>query len=65
MGRSTMGGEGMRKICSALLALILLFSSAMAEELTGSWRFTGGGELLGEGFELYADGTGRLLYTED
>lgn len=65
MGRSTMGGEGMRKICSALLALILLFSSAMAEELAGSWRFTGGGELLGEGFELYADGTGQLLYTED
>lgn len=55
----------MRKICSVLLALFLLLSSALAEDLTGSWRFTGGGELLGEGFELYADGTGRLLYTED
>ena len=55
----------MRKICSVLLALSLLFSFALAEDLAGSWRFIGGGELLGDGFELYADGTGQLLYTED
>lgn len=65
IGRSAKGGKGMRKICSVLLVLILLFSSALAEDLTGSWRFIGGGELLGDGFELHADGTGRLLYTED
>ena len=35
IGRSAKGGKGMRKICSVLLALILLFSSALAEDLTG------------------------------
>lgn len=65
IGRSIKGGMGMRKICSVLLALSLLFSFALAEDLAGSWRFIGGGELLGDGFELYADGTGQLLYTED
>ena len=59
IGRSTKGGMGMRKICSVLLALSLLFSFALAEDLAGSWRFIGGGELLAIGFSGRAVGRAK------
>lgn len=33
--------------------------------LVGAWQFVGGGELMGYGFRLNADGTGRWLDSED
>lgn len=33
--------------------------------LVGTWQFVGGGELMGFGFRLNADGTGRWLDSED
>jgi len=60
----------MRKlICCLLLILMLLPFAVLAEEavpdLTGSWRFIGGGEMLGYGFTLRPDGTGNFLTSED
>ena len=49
-----------------LLCLLLLFGTARAEEdLSGVWSFTGGGEVMGMGFTLNADGTGQWMDTGD
>ena len=61
----------MRKRIFALLAVLFCLSGLVAAaekvqpDLTGTWRFNGGGELLGYGFALQADGTGRFLESED
>lgn len=54
------------KWLAALLCLLLLFCAAQAEgDLTGVWCFAGGGEVMGMGFRLQADGTGEWLDTAD
>ena len=44
-----------------LLLCILLLCAARAEDLTGLWGFEGGAEVHGDGFVLYADGSGEVL----
>ena len=65
----------MKRFVSILLLITMAFAScslspALAEsvtesELVGAWQFVGGGELMGFGFRLNADGTGRWLDSED
>ena len=65
----------MKRFVSILLLITMAFAScslspALAEsvtesELIGAWQFVGGGELMGFGFRLNADGTGRWLDSED
>ena len=65
----------MRRFVSILLLITMAFAScslspALAEsvtesELVGAWQFVGGGELMGFGFRLNADGTGQWLESED
>ena len=55
-------------LVSALFAICNL-SAGLAEEVTeaeliGTWQFVGGGEVMGYGFRLNADGTGEFLDTE-
>jgi len=52
----------MKKILLLIFLLCcLLLSAALAEDLTGTWGFAGGGEIHGDGFTLRADGTGVWL----
>ena len=65
----------MKRFVSILLLIMMAFalcslSAALAEHVTesdliGAWQFVGGGELMGYGFRLNADGTGRWLDSED
>ena len=65
----------MKRFVSILLLIMMAFAScslsaALAErvtesELIGAWQFVGGGELMGVGFRLNAEGTGRWLDSED
>ena len=57
-----------------LLATVILASCSLTavlaenvheSDLIGAWQFVGGGELMGFGFRLNADGTGRWLDSED
>ena len=41
-----------------------LAESVAESELIGTWQFVGGGEVMGDGFRLNADGTGRCLEAE-
>lgn len=61
-------------ICAAILAFILLAGTALASDeypqpytgdLVGAWAFAGGAEEHGDGFRLYADGTGVWLEIVD
>ena len=66
----------MKKLFLVLLIFMLFvlcsLSAGLAEnvtesELVGVWQFIGGGEVMGDGFQLNADGTGQGLgadYTE-
>ena len=64
----------MRKILASML-LFMVFGAiccltfGMAEtvsetDLVGTWQFVGGGEIMGYGFRLNADGTGEFLDTD-
>ncbi len=64
----------MKRIVPILLTALLFglcgFSTGLAEsvsgpDLTGTWQFVGGGEIMGRGFRLDADGTGEWLDTGD
>ena len=65
----------MKRFVSILLLIMMAFalcslSAALAEHVTesdliGAWQFVGGGELMGYGFRLNADGTGQWLESED
>ena len=60
----------MRKILGWICMLFCLAAASIAAaenvpDLTGAWRFIGGGELLGYGFELRENGTGRYLESDD
>lgn len=63
----------MKRVISILLIAVLFamcgLSVGQAEEinesdLIGTWQFVGGGEVMGDGFRLNADGTGRCLEAE-
>ena len=64
----------MRRFTSILLLIAMAFAScglsaglaeSVAEsELIGTWQFVGGGEIMGYGFRLNADGTGEFLDTD-
>ena len=64
----------MKKLFSILLLTTVILASCsltagLAEnvhesELIGTWQFVGGGEVMGDGFRLNADGTGRCLEAE-
>ena len=63
----------MRKLISILLISLLFtlcsLSAALTEtvaesDLIGTWQFVGGGEIMGYGFRLNADGTGEFLDTD-
>ena len=65
----------MRKCFSTMVLIALLgmlccltvglADAPSASDLVGTWQFMGGGELMGFGFRLNADGTGRWLDSED
>ncbi len=64
----------MKRFVSFLLLITMVFTSCsssvgLAEsinesDLIGTWQFVGGGEVMGDGFRLNADGTGRCLEAE-
>ncbi len=63
----------MKRVISILLIAVLFamcgLSAGQAEEineseLIGTWQFVGGGEVMGDGFRLNADGTGLCLEAE-
>ena len=64
----------MKRFISILLLITTAFAScclsvglteSVAEsDLIGTWQFVGGGEVMGDGFRLNADGTGRYLEAE-
>ncbi len=63
----------MKRIVPVLLIALLFgfhgFSAELAEsvsepDLIGTWQFVGGGEIMGYGFRLNADGTGEFLDTD-
>ncbi|MBR3100110.1 MAG: hypothetical protein IKH18_11200 [Clostridia bacterium] len=64
----------MKRFISILLLITTAFAScclsaglteSVAEsDLIGTWQFVGGGEVMGDGFLLNADGTGRCLEAE-
>ena len=49
----------------ALITDTLRQAGITESDLIGAWQFVGGGELMGFGFRLNADGTGRWLDSED
>ena len=49
---------------SMTLCLAGLAETVSEEELIGTWQFVGGGEVMGDGFRLNTDGTGRCLEAE-
>ena len=56
----------MRRIIPLLCLLLAVCAVAWAEDdLAGVWSFSGGGEVMGMGFRLSADGTGEWLDTQD
>ncbi|MBQ8556404.1 MAG: hypothetical protein IJ438_11115 [Clostridia bacterium] len=60
----------MKKWLCALLTILLLGCTAMAEgiredDLIGTWRFSGGAEVVSYGFILSENHTWRYLYTDD
>ena len=65
----------MRKCFSTMVLIALLgmlccltvglADAPSASDLVGTWQFMGGGELMGFGFRLNADGTGQWLDSED
>ncbi|MBQ8137272.1 MAG: hypothetical protein IJ174_07560 [Clostridia bacterium] len=60
----------MRRLFSVLLLMAVLAVAAafadapLASDLVGTWQFAGGGEIMGYGFRLDADGAGAFLNTE-
>ena len=64
----------MRKILASMLLFMvfgvicgLTFGTAETvseTDLVGTWQFVGGGEIMGYGFRLNADGTGEFLDTD-
>ena len=64
----------MKRLVSILLLITMTYASCslsagLAEsvdesELIGTWQFVGGGEIMGYGFRLNADGTGEYLDTD-
>ena len=65
----------MKRFVSILLLITMVFASCslsagLAEsvtesELVGTWQFVSGGEVMGYGFRLNADGTGQWMDSED
>lgn len=49
----------------ALITDTLRQAGITESDLIGAWQFVGGGELMGFGFRLNADGTGQWLDSED
>ena len=49
----------------ALITDTLRQAGITESDLIGAWQFVGGGELMGYGFRLNADGTGQWLESED
>ncbi|MBR6955177.1 MAG: hypothetical protein IKH77_09130, partial [Clostridia bacterium] len=49
----------------ALITDTLRQAGITESDLIGAWQFVGGGELMGFGFRLNADGTGQSLDSED
>ncbi len=59
----------MRRLIVFLMILLAVRTVARAEgigqDLAGTWRFCGGGEVMGYGFRLEADGKGEWMDTND